>query len=148
MEIVSLSKFTGMGIEELNRLCRGTLIDLLKIRFTSVTGSTVEATMEITPGHLQPMGVVHGGALIALAETVGSAGSLLLVDPEQYTVMGSVVNSQHLLPAREGVLTATAILRVKADFKHVWDVEIKGEGDKLISISRVTNSVKPRNKEA
>jgi len=137
-----------MGIEELNRLCRGTLIDLLKIRFTEVTPSTVEATMEITPGHMQPMGVVHGGALIALAETVGSAGSFLLVDPEQYTVMGSVVNSQHLSPATGGTLSATAFLRVKGDFKHVWDVEIKGEDDKLISISRVTNSVKPRKQEA
>jgi len=59
-------------------------------------------------------------------------------------VLGSSVNSQHIAPAREGKLMARASLVVKADFKHVWDVTIKDDSGKLISISRVTNSVKPR----
>ncbi|MEN8227505.1 MAG: PaaI family thioesterase [Bacteroidota bacterium] len=137
-----------MSIEELNKICKGTFIDLLKIEFTGYSATTVEATMTITPDLYQPMGVVHGGALISLAETVGSAGSLLLVDPEQYDVFGSVVNSQHITPASKGSLYAIASLVVKAEFKHVWDVEIKDEKGKLISISRVTNSVKPRKQEA
>ncbi len=137
-----------LTIEKLNQLCSGTLIDLLGIRFTGFTATSVEATMQIEPHHHQPMGVVHGGALMALAETVGSGGSFLLVDPEEYQVFGSTVNSQHLSPAREGVLYATATLRVKGDFKHIWDVEIRDEKDKLISISRVTNSIKPRKQEA
>ena len=136
-----------MSIEELNRLCRGTLIDLLGIRFTAYTDTTVEAVMPVTPQLYQPMGVVHGGALIALAETVGSAGSVLLVDPDRFAVLGSVVTSQHLSPAREGTLHAVATLRVKGDFKHIWDVEITEEKGKLISVSRVTNSIKPRKEE-
>ena len=104
--------------------------------------------MKISPNHYQPMGVVHGGALISLAETVGSAGSFLQVDPDNYLVLGASVNSQHIAPAREGTLFARATLVVKSDFKHVWDVEIKDEDGKLISISRVTNSVKPRKQEA
>ena len=137
-----------MNTKELNRICKGTLIDLLDIVFTSISETTVEATMEIQPKHHQPMGFVHGGALLALAETVGSAGSFLLVDPELFHVFGSAVNGQHLAPAQKGILFAVASLTVKTDFKHVWDVEIKDDTGKLISISRVTNSVKPKNPEA
>ncbi len=136
-----------MNIEELNNICKGTLIDLLNIEFTGYSETTVEAIMVITPDLYQPMGLVHGGALISLAETVGSAGSMLQVDPAQFSVFGSVVNSQHLSPAKEGTLFAKGTLVVRSDFKHVWDVEIKDENDKLISISRVTNSVKPRKEE-
>jgi 1,4-dihydroxy-2-naphthoyl-CoA hydrolase len=137
-----------MNTKELNRICKGTLIDLLDIEFTAFSDSTVEATMEIQAKHLQPMGFVHGGALLALAETVGSAGSFLLVDSDLFHVFGSAVNGQHLAPARNGTLFAKASLSVLTDFKHVWDVEIKDENGKLISISRVTNSVKPKNSEA
>ena len=119
-------------------------MDLLGIVFTAHTDTTLDAEMEITPSLYQPMGVVHGGALISLAESVGSAASYLLVDPERFNVLGSSVNSQHLSPAREGKLKARATLQVRADFKHIWDVAIKDESGKLISISRVTNSIKPK----
>ena len=137
-----------MTIEEINRICQGTFMDLLNIEFTGYSENHVEAVMKITPDLYQPTGVVHGGALISLAESVGSAGSFLMVDPQKFLVYGSVVNSQHLLPAREGKLYAVARIVAKADFKHVWDVEIKDEEGKLISISRVTNSVKPKQNEA
>ena len=133
-----------MTIDQINKLCRGTFIEHLNIEFTAYSESHVEAVMKITSRHYQPEGFVHGGALISLAESVGSAGSFLLVDPEKFQVFGSVVNSQHLNPARRGMLHAHARLVVKADFKHVWDVEIKDDAQKLISISRVTNSVKPK----
>ncbi len=133
-----------MSVKDLNKACKGTFINLLNIEFTGYSDTAVEAFMKITPDLFQPMGVVHGGALISLAETVGSAGSFLIVDSEKYNVLGSVVNSQHLASAREGTLHAVARIVVKSDFKHVWDVEIKDDEGKLISISRVTNSVKPR----
>jgi 1,4-dihydroxy-2-naphthoyl-CoA hydrolase len=79
---------------------------------------------------------------------VGSAGSFLLVNPEKFQVFGSVVNSQHLNPAIKGKLHAVARIVAKADFKHIWDVEIKDDEGKLISISRVTNSVKPKQNKA
>ena len=138
----------GMTVEEINRSCKGTFMELLGIEFTAATESSLEARMPITPRLYQPMEFVHGGALISLAESVGSAASFLMVDPQQFHVMGSVVNSQHIAPARTGILLAKARLVVKGDFKHVWDVEIRDETGKLISISRVTNSVKPRKPEA
>jgi len=133
-----------MKIEALNRACKDTFMDLLGIVFTAHTDTTLDAEMEITPSLYQPMGVVHGGALISLAESLGSAASYLLVDPERFNVLGSSVNSQHLSPAREGLLKARATLQARADYKHIWDVTIKDESGKLISISRVTNSIKPK----
>jgi 1,4-dihydroxy-2-naphthoyl-CoA hydrolase len=137
-----------MTIKEINRACKDTFMELLGIEFTRATRTSLEAIMPITPALYQPMEVVHGGALISLAESVGSAASFLLVDPENFNVLGSSVNSQHIAPARKGILHAKATLLVKADFKHIWDVEIRGESGKLISISRVTNSIKPRNPKA
>jgi uncharacterized protein (TIGR00369 family) len=138
----------GLTVDEINRACKDTFMELLGIEFTAATESSLEARMPITPKLYQPMEVVHGGALISLAESVGSAASFLLVDPERFNVMGSAVNSQHIAPARTGTLHARANLLVKSDFKHIWDVEIKDDSGKLISISRVTNSVKPRQPEA
>jgi uncharacterized protein (TIGR00369 family) len=133
-----------MTIDEINTMCRGTLMDLLNIEFTGYSESHVEAIMRITPELYQPTGTVHGGALIALAESVGSAGSFLLADPDRFQVYGSAVNSQHLSPVREGNVHAKARLVFKGDYKHIWDVEIYDDSGKLISISRVTNSVKPK----
>jgi len=138
----------GMTIDEINRACKDTFMELLGIEFTAATENSLEARMPITPRLYQPMEVVHGGALISLAESVGSAASFLLVDPEKFNVLGSVVNSQHIAPARTGILVAKANLQVKADFKHIWDVEIRDDSGKLISISRVTNSIKPRKPES
>ena len=134
-------------LDKLNRACKDTFMELLGIRFTEATEDSLEARMPITPKLYQPMEVVHGGALISLAESVGSAASYLLVDPERFNVFGNVVNSQHLAPARKGTLIARASLLVKADFKHIWDVQIRDDSGKLISISRVTNSIKPRKPE-
>ncbi len=137
-----------MNLDELNRACENTFMELLGIRFTAATEHSLEARMPVTPKLFQPMEVVHGGALISLAESVGSAASYLLVDPENFNVFGSVVNSQHIVPAREGTLIAKASLLVQTDFKHIWDVQIRDDSGKLISISRVTNSIKPRKPEA
>jgi len=123
-------------------------MDLLGIVFTRASENSLEAMMPITPKLYQPMEVVHGGALISLAESVGSAASFLLVDPNHFNVLGSAVNSQHIAPARKGTLFAKATLQVKGDFKHIWDVTIRDDEGKLISISRVTNSIKPRKPEA
>ncbi|HEC44349.1 MAG TPA: PaaI family thioesterase [Bacteroides sp.] len=131
-----------MTLEELNNLCKDTFIDLLNIEFTGITDAKIEAVMMINPDLCQPTGVVHGGALISLAETVGSAGSFLLVDTKQFNTFGSTVYSQHLAPARSGGLHATAEIVVKNDFKHVWDVKIRDDEGNLVSISRVTNSIR------
>jgi 1,4-dihydroxy-2-naphthoyl-CoA hydrolase len=133
-----------MNPEELNRLCKGSFIDLLNIEFTELTGSSIQAVMKITPDLYQPAGIVHGGALISLAETVGSAGSFTMIDPEKEEVLGMTVNSQHLSPARTGYLHAVGRITVQKETRHIWDVEIRDDEGELVSISRVSNRIRPR----
>ena len=135
-----------MNLEELNQICKGSFIDLLNIEFTAFSESSISAVMNITPDLYQPAGIVHGGALISLAESVGSAGSFMLTDPEENNVLGSSVNTQHIAPARSGKLHAKAKLTVQKPGRHIWDVEITDDNDEVVSISRVTNIIKPRKK--
>lgn len=133
-----------MNLEELNRLCKGSFIDFLHIEYTEFTGDSIKAVMQITPQLYQPDGFVHGGAMISLAESVGSAGSFMMVDPDNSRVLGLSVNSQHLFPARSGKLHATGRLIAQRGSMHIWDVEIRDDSGELVSISRVTNRIKSK----
>jgi len=134
-----------MGIEELNKICKNTFIDHIGIRFKQFDGTHMLAEIKITDHHLQPDGVVHGGVYISMAETIAGAASTLLVRDEGKIALGVSVNSHHLASVTEGVITAEGQLIYKATFKHVWDIRISDDKGKLISISRVTNSIKQNN---
>ena len=136
-----------MNVKELNHLCQNTFIDFLGIHFESFDGSHLIAIIEITPNHLQPAGLVHGGVYISMAETVAGAGSTLLLMDEEKTAIGVTVNSQHLASLSEGIITAEGELIYKGSFKHIWDIKITDQNGKLISISRVTNTIKLNNSE-
>ncbi len=84
---------------------------------------------------------MHGGASLALAETVGTAGSLFNLDTDKYLTFGMQVSGNHVASIREGVVTATASIVHRGKTSHVWDVEIKDETGKLISVARVTNAI-------
>jgi 1,4-dihydroxy-2-naphthoyl-CoA hydrolase len=131
-----------MTTEELNRLCQNSFISHLGMVFTGFTGDVITAEIEITPAHLQPHGIVHGGVYISLAETLAGAGSDLLVAGEGKTAMGTHVTSTHIAPAMSGLLKGEGRLVHQGIFKHIWDIEIKDGSGKLISMSRVTNSVR------
>jgi 1,4-dihydroxy-2-naphthoyl-CoA hydrolase len=135
-----------MTIDELNKFCKNSFIEQIGIQFTEFSGKQIQAFIELTPLHLQPMGFVHGGVYISLAETIAGAGSSLIVESEGKIAMGATVNSQHLASAKEGKILATGKLIHKSDTKHIWDIEITDDSGKLISISRVTNSIKELNR--
>jgi 1,4-dihydroxy-2-naphthoyl-CoA hydrolase len=130
-----------MTIEEINKICQNSMISHLGIVFTSYSETTVEARMPVHAPTHQPMGYLHGGASLALAETVGSAGSLFLVDPTKFNVFGMQVSANHISSIREGWVIAKATLLHMGRTSHVWDVEIRNEEGKLISIARVTNAI-------
>lgn len=134
-----------MTIEELNRICKKSYIEHLGIRFDSFDGKHIQGSIEIGPLHLQPVGVVHGGVYISLAETLAGAGSMLLVESEGKLAFGTTVNSQHIASVSEGKLIATGEIIHQGINKHIWDISITDESGKLISISRVTNSIKENN---
>lgn len=130
-----------MTIEEINEFCKNSLVEHLDITFIEVTQNTVVAKMPVHSSTHQPMGYLHGGASLALAETVGSAGSLFLIDPSKFNVFGMQVSANHISSVREGFVIAKATLIHKGRTTHVWDVEIKDDDNKLISVARVTNAI-------
>lgn len=133
-----------MTIEEINNFCKNTLISNLDIKFIEIGKSYVIAQMPVSPKTHQPLGILHGGASLALAETVASAGSFLLVDYNKYNVFGLQVTGNHISTAREGMVQAIAEIIHQGQTTHVWNVNITDENGKLISTSRVTNIIKEK----
>jgi uncharacterized protein (TIGR00369 family) len=134
-----------MTLSEINAICQNTLVSNLGIEFTAISEKSLSARMPVDYRTTQPMGYLHGGASLALAETVGSGASLLLVDIAKYNVFGMNVSASHISSVREGWVIATAILVHQGRSTHVWDVEIKDESGKLISVARVTNAIVEKN---
>lgn len=130
-----------MSIEEINRLCKNTFIDQLDIEFIGVGEDFVEAKMPVGKNKLQPMGYLHGGASLALTETVASAGSFIMVDETKYDVFGLQVTGNHIATISSGDLIARAEVVHRGNYTHVWDVRITSDEGKLISVGRVTNII-------
>ena len=134
-------------IEQLNHICKGTFISFLGIEFLTCGDDFIEASMPVD-NKLQPMGLLHGGASLALAETIASAGSYLLVDPEKYDVFGLQVSGNHIATVDRGMLYARADIIHRGRTTHVWDVKIKTEEGKTVCVTRVTMMVVKKAKQA
>jgi len=92
----------------------------------------------------QPMGVLHGGASVALAETVGSLAASLCIDRDKYVCLGQEINANHLRPVSSGIVTGTARPYHIGARSQVWHIEIRDERDKLVCVSRLTMAVVER----
>jgi 1,4-dihydroxy-2-naphthoyl-CoA hydrolase len=130
-----------MTVDALNAICQSTLVSHLGIEFLEATENKIVATMPVDERTVQPQKVLHGGASMALAETVGSAGSFMLVDLEKYFVVGLEINGNHVGSVSSGNVTATATLLHKGKRTHVWDIKITDENNRLVSVCRITNMV-------
>lgn len=126
---------------ELNIACRNTLIDHLGIEFTEVGKGLLKARMPIDHRTVQPMRQLHGGAIMALAETLGSAGSFMLVDAKKHYVVGIEINGNHVGTASSSHVNATAKILHRGKTTHVWEILVNDENDKPVSICRMTNMV-------
>jgi uncharacterized protein (TIGR00369 family) len=134
-----------MKIEQINKLCKNSFIGFLGIEFINYGEDYIEARMPVDENKLQPMGILHGGASLALAETVASAGSFLLVDETKFNVLGLQVTGNHVSTLDSGFILAKAELIHRGTMTHVWDVRISSEDEKLISVARVTNIIIEKN---
>jgi uncharacterized protein (TIGR00369 family) len=112
----------------------------LGIQLQEAIPERVVATMPVTPQHHQPFGFLHGGASVALAETVASIGGYLNCPPGK-AAFGLEINANHLRPVREGTLTAVATPLHLGRSTHVWDIKITDERDRLICVARCTVAV-------
>ncbi|MGM8216514.1 hotdog fold thioesterase [Bacillaceae bacterium W0354] len=123
---------------------KNTLFETLNIEMIKGTKDEVILTMPVTPIVHQPLGYLHGGASVALAESAASLGAFLNIDPEKYNVFGIEINANHVKSKREGMVKAIAKPRHIGRTTMVWEIEIVDENDQLISISRCTIGVVER----
>ncbi len=124
-----------------------TLMETLEIKYTDVGDDFLVATMPVNPRVHQPMGLLHGGATVALAESVGSTASHLFVDNEKYEVRGIEISANHIRSKKEGLVTATARILHKGKRTHLWQIRIEDEENRLISLCKLTNIVLVKEKE-
>ena len=117
------------------------LIDTLGIQFQKNENGIVMATMPVDERTKQPFGLLHGGASVALAETVASFGGYELVDKETEAVVGIEINANHIKAKRDGIVTAYGEILHRGRTTMVWEVKIKDEKDQLICVSRCTLAV-------
>ncbi len=133
---------TKLTLKELNRMNRGTLMESLGIEYLEVKEGYVKARMPVDPRTIQPVAnILHGGASLALAETIGSLGSLLLVDTEVFDVRGSQLSANHVRPATGGFVTGEARIIYQGNTTHIWNIDIFNEEGELISTARMTNFI-------
>jgi len=127
-----------------NDFAKNTLMETLEIVYTDAGEGFLEAKMPVNSRVHQPMGLLHGGATVALSESVGSAASLLFVNPELQEVRGIEISANHLRSKREGIVTGTARIVHQGRSLHLWEVRVTDENGKLISLCKITNMVLPR----
>ncbi len=132
-----------VSLDELNRLSRGTLIDHLGIVFTGAGEDWLQATMPVDERTRQPYGLLHGGASVVLAETLGSSAGNLCVDTASQVCVGLEINANHLRAVREGTVTGTARAVHVGRTTQVWDIRIEDARGRPVCVSRLTLAVVP-----
>lgn len=136
--------FTLEGIQALSQ---NTMVDHLGIEFTGFGDDFLAARMPVDRRTTQPMGLLHGGASVALAETLGSvASALCLEDPAKQSPVGVEINANHLRPVREGFVYATCKPVRVGKTIHVWQIDIRDESGRLTCTSRLTIAIVDNNK--
>lgn len=139
---------TKEEIMELSRkACKNTLMQTLDIEFVEAGDDYMIAKMPVTPRVHQPDGVLHGGATVALAESVGSMASYVFLNTEDFFVRGIEISANHLKSVKEGFVYARASFIHKGRTTQLFEIRITDESDKLISIVKLTTITLPKEKK-
>lgn len=131
----------NIHIDQLQQLSKNTMVEHLGMEFTELGENHISARMPVDHRTHQPMGLLHGGASVALAETLGSVASSMLVDMEVYSCVGIEINANHIKSARSGFVYGTATPIHIGRKTHVWDIRITNEARDLVCVSRLTVAV-------
>ncbi|MGB0870205.1 MAG: PaaI family thioesterase [Flavobacteriales bacterium] len=124
-----------------NSICDNTLMETLNITFTDCTDTSLEASMPVSPKVHQPMGILHGGATAALIETVGSAVSVMFINPETHIVKGIEITVNHLKSVKSGNIRAVAHPIHAGRSTHIFQVDVFNEDNQRIAFGKMTNMV-------
>lgn len=131
------------NLKGLNNINTATIVSHVGIEFTEIGDDYLVATMPVDERTKQPMGLLHGGASVVLAETLGSVAGLMCVDSAQFTIVGVEINANHLKSVTSGKVIGTVKpVRIGRTIQ-VWNIEIKNEAGKMVCVSRFTLMVVP-----
>jgi 1,4-dihydroxy-2-naphthoyl-CoA hydrolase len=130
---IDITAFSGLE--------KNTMIEHLGIQFTELGDNYIKATMPVDHRTHQPHGLLHGGASVVLAETLGSFGSALTLDPEKYIPVGLEINANHIRSTRHGIVTGTASPLHLGKSTQVWEIKIHDEHQRLLCVSRITTAI-------
>ncbi|HJW16101.1 MAG TPA: hotdog fold thioesterase [Flavisolibacter sp.] len=133
--------FQPYSLESVQQRGSGTMVEYLGINIVELGEDFLSGTMPVDHRTVQPMGILHGGASVALAETLGSIAANLVVDPANKYCVGLDINANHVRAARHGVVTGKAVPIHLGSSTQVWQIEIRDEQQRLICISRLTMAV-------
>ncbi len=134
-EILAISK----------KMCENTLMETLQIEFTEVGAEYIIAKMPVTPKVHQPDGVLHGGASVALAESVGSAGAYFFLNSDKIVIRGIEISANHIKSVRNGYVYARATIIHKGRTTQLWQINITNESGELVSLVKLTTLTLPKN---
>lgn len=123
------------------KMAENTLMQTLDIKYVDAGPDFLVATMPVGPQVHQPMGLLHGGASVALAESLGSAASAMLIDMDKQEIRGIEIAANHVRSKRAGIVTGTARLLHRGRTVHLWQIHIEDENKELISICKITNII-------
>ncbi|WP_062058481.1 PaaI family thioesterase [Aquimarina longa] len=126
------------------KMCKNTLMETLEISFCEVGKDYLVAKMPVTPKVHQPDGVLHGGAMVALAESVGSAASFIFLNAKDFYIRGIEISANHVKSIKEGYVFAKAEILHQGRTTQLWDIKIRDEEKNLISIVKLTTIALPK----
>jgi 1,4-dihydroxy-2-naphthoyl-CoA hydrolase len=136
--------FRDVTLDDLVSHCRNTLVEHLGIRLTEIGPDYLRGTLPVDRRTHQTMGILHGGASAALAETLGSIAGNLCVDTTRFVCVGQEINANHVRPIASGEVTGTARPIHIGRRTQVWQIEIRDPRERLVCISRLTLAVLAR----
>ena len=131
-------------IQKANAVCKGNLMETLSIEFIDATEDSIVAKMPVTPKVYQPDGVLHGGATLALAETVGSFAAHFFLNTKSYIVRGIDISAQHVKSVKDGYIYATAKCLHKGRTTQVFSIRVTNENEELITLCKLTTIRLPK----
>lgn len=129
------------SLEALNNLNKNTMLAHLGIQVTELGDDYIVGTMPVDNRTIQTIGLLHGGASVALMETLGSIGSSLIVDLTQHGIVGLEINANHIRGKKSGMVTGKAKIVHSGRTTHIWQIDIRDEENRLISTGRLTTLV-------
>lgn len=122
-------------------LTQGTMTECLGMEWTEIGEAHLKMRMPVDERTRQPYGLLHGGASCALAETIGSVASFLVIDTTKYICVGMEINANHIRSVDKGFVTAVCTVLHLGKTTHVWDIRINDEQEKLVCVSRLTVAI-------